>query len=156
VTMEHRQSTSRPVVLAAIFLLVAGLLALVTGALFGVFGGLVAGLESVDGDGTTVLGAAGGVVVVYGIAAMAWGILGMFAAAAMLVHRGWGRALGLVVGVIGLAFTGLSLAGALGSGEPLASMGVNLALVAGYGLTVLALWTGAEHFRPADRSPAGS
>jgi len=149
VTAERRRSTSVLVVVAGVFLLVAGLLAIVTGALFGIVGGLVAGLESVDGTGTGVLSAAGGAAVLYGIAAVAWGVLQVFAAAAMLVHRGWGRVLGLVIGDVGLAFFGLSLAGALTSGEPLASMGVNLVLVAGYGVTVLALVTGGEHFRGA-------
>jgi len=149
VTAERRQSTSILVVVAGVFLLVAGLLAIVTGALFGIVGGLVAGLESVDGTGTGVLSAAGRAAVLYGIAAVAWGVLQVFAAAAMLVHRGWGRVLGLVIGVIGLAFFGLSLASALTSGEPLASMGVNLVLVAGYGVAVLALVTGGEHFRGA-------
>jgi len=145
--VERRRSTSPLVVLAAVFLLVAGLLWLVTGALFGVLGGLIAGPESVDGSGTGVFGASGGALAVYGLAVVAWGILGLLAATAMLVRRGWGRALGLVIGAIGLAFTGLSLASALGGGESLASMGVNLALVAGYGVTVLALVTGGEHFR---------
>ena len=154
--MERRQSTSVLVVLAAVFLLVAGFLSLVTGALFGVFGGLIAGLETVDGAGTGLFGAAGGAVVVYGVAVMVWGILEIFAATGMLVHRGWGRVLGLAIGVIGLVFTGLALVSALGGGEPLASMGVNLVLVAGYGLTVLALVTGREHFRGADRSSPGS
>lgn len=155
--MERRRSTSGLVVLAAVFLLVAGLLWLVTGALFGVLGGLVAGLESVDGAGTGgFFGATGGAVVVYGIAVVAWGIVEVFAAAAMLVRLGWGRALGLAIGVVGVAFTGLSLASALGSGEPLASMGVTLVLVAGYGLTVLALVTGGAHFRGDDRSTPGS
>jgi hypothetical protein len=149
VTAERWQSTSVLVVVAGVFVLVAGLLAIVTGALFGIVGGLVAGLESVDGTGTGVLSAAGGAAVLYGIAAVAWGVLQVFAAAAMLVHRGWGRVLGLVIGVIGLAFFGLSLASALTSGEPLASMGVNLVLVAGYGVAVLALVTGGKHFRGA-------
>lgn len=153
--MERRRSTSLLVVLAAIFLLVAGLLSLLTGALFGVLGGLVAGLESVDGAGTGLVGAAGGAVVVYGVAVMAWGILEIFAATGMLVHRAWGRVLGLAIGVIGLAFTGLSLVSALGGGEPLASMGVNLVLVAGYGLTVLGLVTGGDHFQRG-RPRAGS
>jgi hypothetical protein len=146
-TAERRQPTSRLVVLAAVFLLVAGLLLLITGALFGVLGGLISGLESVDGVGTGVLGATGSTVVVYGVAVVAWGVLEIVAATAMLGHRRWGRALGFVVGVMGLAFTGLSLVSALGSGEALASMGVTLVFVAGYGLTVLALMMGAEHFR---------
>ena len=148
-TAERRPSTSALVVVAGVFLLVAGLLVIVTGALFGIVGGLVAGLESVDGTGTGVLSAAGGAAVLYGFAAAAWGVLQVFAAAAMLVHRGWGRVLGLAIGVIGLAFFGLSLASALTSGEPLASMGVNVVLVAGYVVTVLALATGGEHFREA-------
>jgi hypothetical protein len=149
VRAERRPSTSVLVVVAGVFLLVAGFLAIVTGALFGIVGGLVAGREGVDGAGTGVLSAAGGAAVLYGIAAVAWGVLEVFAAAAMLVHRGWGRVLGLVIGVIGLAFFGLSLASALTSGEPLASMGVNLVLVAGYGVTVLALVMGGELFRGA-------
>lgn len=156
-SVERRGSNAPLVVLSAVFLLVAGLLWLVTGALFGVVGGLVAGVESVDGAVTGgFANASAGAVVVYGVAAVAWGIVEVVAAAAVLVHRGWGRTLGLVVGVIGLAFTGLSLAGALGGGEPLASMGVTLVLVAGYGLTVLALAMGREHFRGADRSAPGS
>ncbi|MFH1475724.1 MAG: hypothetical protein ABIG85_07675 [Chloroflexota bacterium] len=153
---ERRQPTSVLVVVAAVFLLVAGSLSLATGAIFGVVGGLVAGLEDVSGAGTGLFGATGGAVVAYGVAVVTWGILEIFAAAAMIAHRGWGRVLGLAVGAIGLAFTGLSLAGALGGGEPLASTGIDLVLVAGYGLTVLALATGGGHFRGAGRSAPGS
>lgn len=152
--MERRGPPWLFVGLAAFFLLVAGLLSLVTGALFGVLGGLAAGLEVDDGSGTGLFGATGAVVVLYGVAVVAWGILEMFAAAAMLVRRAWGRVVGLVIGVIGLAFTGLSLVRALGSGETLGSMGVTIVLVAGYGLVVLALVTGGEHFRRGDRPRA--
>jgi hypothetical protein len=142
------QGTSRAVVLAAAFLLVASFLFVFTGAVFGMLGGFAAGSDGA-GAGLEVPEAAASAVVALGVFVAGWGVVGIVAGAAMLVHRRWGRWLGLVVGVAGGAFTGLSLVRALAAGEPPASLLVNLALVAGYGLTVLALATGEAHFRRA-------
>ena len=139
-----RPATSLVVVGAAIFLLVAGGLVSLIGAMFGVLGGLVAGVAA---EAPEWVGAAAGGVVVIGLLVTVWGILQLVAGAAMLAHRPWGRRLGLGVGVAGLAFTGLSLANGLAAGVADSSLGLSLVLVAGYGFTVLALAAGGEHFR---------
>jgi len=38
-----------------------------------------------------------------------WALLEIFGAFGMLFRRGWGRALGFIVGIIGAIFTGLAL-----------------------------------------------
>lgn len=138
-----RPATSLLVVGSAIFLLVAGGLVSLVGAMFGVLGGLVAGVAT---EAPGWVGAAAGGAVVFGLLVTGWGILQLVAGAAMLAHRPWGRRLGLGVGVVGLAFTGLSLANGLAAGVADSSLGLSLVLVAGYGFTVLALATQREHF----------
>jgi hypothetical protein len=143
-----------PVVLAGIFLLVVGLLTLGMGGLLLLGSALVAGAEgSADLEtvvGGELAGAFAGMFAVIGLIALVWGLLEIVGAIGMFAHRGWGRAIGLVVGVLGLLLWGLSLLSALGGGADAgSSIAFTGALAAGYGLTVFALVTGSAHFRRA-------
>ncbi len=135
------------VVVAGIFLLVAGILTFGIGAIFGLLGGLIAVAGS-SGEGFELLGPLGGVVAGLAFLVVFWGLLEVVAAIGMLIHRGWGRALGLIVGVAGALFAGLAvLANVTAPDAEAGGIGFSLLLLAGYGLTVLALVTGGEHFR---------
>jgi hypothetical protein len=137
------------VVVAAVFLLVLGILTVGMGTLLLLAALLASGVGSVKGIGGDVAAAFGGLVALLAALVLLWAVLEMTAAIGMLAHRRWGRLLGLAIGGLGLAFAGLSLLTALGAGEAASgpSIGFNLILVAGYGLTVLALATAGEHFR---------
>jgi hypothetical protein len=143
------RSTSLLVVAAAIFLLVLGILTFGMGALLLLGALLAAGAGSVEGVPGDVAASLGGFVAGFALLVLAWAVLEIVASIGMLGHRRWGRLLGLAIGGLGLAFAGLSLLTAVGAGDagdgP--SIGFNLILVAGYGLTVLALATAGEHFR---------
>lgn len=146
--------TSVLVVLAGIFLLVVGLLTLGMGGLLLLGSALVAGaqgsaeLESVVGG--DLAEAFAGMFAVIGGVALLWGLFEIVGAVGMFAHRGWGRAIGLVAGVAGLLLWGLSFLSALGAGaDGGASIAFTGVLVAGYGLTVVALVSGGQHFRRA-------
>ncbi len=146
-TASAGPSTSALVVVAGIFLLLAGILTFGFGVLFGLLGGLIAAVGTSE-EGFEVFGPLGGVVAGFAFLVVFWGLLEVVAAIGMFAHRGWGRALGLIVGVVGVLFTGLGLWGvAMGTDANAGGLGVSLVLLAGYGLTVLALVTGGEHFR---------
>lgn len=135
--------TSRPVVVTAAFLVGIGLLFFLMGAGFGVIGGLVAGSVP-EGSPEADAGAASGAAIAVGVFYLGWGVVQAVAGAGVLAHRPWGRWLGLGVGVLGLGFYGLALVNGLAAGVV---DGLNLVVVAGYGLAVLALATGGAHFR---------
>lgn len=145
--------TSVLVVLGGVFLLVVGLLT------FGMGGLLLLGSALFSAaDGTTELGAVvggdlagafAGMFAVVGAVTLLWGVLEMVGALGMFAHRGWGRAIGIVVGVLGLLFWGLSFLAALSSATDVGSLAFTGLLLAGYALTVVALLTGGAHFRRA-------
>jgi hypothetical protein len=148
-----RPRTSILVVLAGIFLLVVGLLTsgmggilLLGSALFSAAEG-TSELETIVGG--DLAGAFVGMFAVVGLVTLLWGLFEMVGALGMFAHRGWGRAIGIVAGVLGLLLWGLSLLSALGSGAEAGSLAFTGILLAGYGLTVVALITGGEHFRRA-------
>jgi hypothetical protein len=146
------RTTSILVVVAAIFLLVAGLLLLGMSAVLLLGSALFAGAEGaaeLEGMvGVELAEALAGIFAAVGVVALLASLLQVVGAFGMLAHRGWGRAIGLVVGVLGLLFWGLSFVAALGAS---ADAGTSLAFtglfVAGYGLTVIACVTGGAHFR---------
>jgi len=142
------RSTSLLVVAAAVFLLILGILTFGMGTLL-LLAALLAGAGSVEGVPGDVAASLGGFVAGFALLVIAWAVLEIVASIGMLGHRRWGRLLGLAIGGLGLAFAGLSLVTALGAGDAGGgpSVGFNAALVAGYGLTVLALATGEAHFR---------
>jgi hypothetical protein len=146
--------TSVLVVVAGIFLLVVGLLTLGMGGLLLLGSALFAGaqgsaeLESVVGG--NLADAFAGVFAVIGGVALVWGLLEIVGSIGMFAHRAWGRAIGLVVGALGLLVWGLSFLSAVGGGPDAgSSIAFTGALAAGYGLTVVALVTGSAHFRRA-------
>jgi hypothetical protein len=145
--------TSILVVLAGIFLLVVGLLTfgmggilLLGSALFSAAEGATELETVVGGD---LAGAFAGMFAVIGIVTLLWGLFEMIGAFGMFAHRGWGRAIGFVVGALGLLLWGFSFFSALGSGAESGSLAFSGILLAGYGLTVIALITGSSHFRRA-------
>jgi hypothetical protein len=71
----------------------------------------------------------------------------MVGAVGMFAHRGWGRVIGFVAGTLGMLLWGLSFFSALGAGAESGSLAFSGILLAGYGLTVVALLTGGAHFR---------
>ena len=140
-------TTSVLVVVAGIFLLLAGILTFLLGAIFGLLGGLMAVVGTAE-EGLGVLGPLGGMVAGLSFLVVFWGLLEVVAAIGMFLHRAWGRALGLIVGVVGALFAALAVLANVTPGDAEAGgVGFSLVLLAGYGLTVLALVTGAEHFR---------
>ncbi len=140
-------TTSVLVVVAGIFLLLAGILTFLLGTIFGLLGGLLAVVGTAE-EGLGVFGPLGGMVAGFSFLVVFWGLLEVVAAIGMFIHRGWGRALGLIVGVVGLLFAALAvLANVTTADAQAGGVGFSLVLLAGYGLTVLALVTGAEHFR---------
>lgn len=146
--------TSVLVVGAGIFLLVVGLLTLGMGGLLLLGSALFAGAQG-SAELETVVGgsladAFAGVFAVIGGVALVWGLLEIVGSIGMFAHRGWGRAIGLVVGALGLLVWGLSFLSAVGGGPDAgSSIAFTGALAAGYGLTVVALVTGSAHFRRA-------
>ena len=135
------------VVVAGVFLLIVGILTFGFGTLFGLLGGLFAAVGTTE-SGFEIFGPIGGLIAGLAFIVVFWGLLEIVAAIGMFVHRGWGRALGLVIGVAGVVFGVLALLGSFTASEASGGgIGFSLVLVAGYGLTVLALVTGGEHFR---------
>jgi hypothetical protein len=135
------------VVVAGIFLLLAGILTFLLGTIFGLLGGLLAVVGTAEED-LGVLGPLGGIVAGLSFLVIFWGLLEVVAAIGMFIHRAWGRALGLIVGVVGALFAALAVLANMTPGDAeTGGVGFSLVLLAGYGLTVLALVTGAEHFR---------
>jgi hypothetical protein len=155
------RSTSILVILAAAFLLISGLIVSLAGSLLLLGSAIFAGAQGVvelEGVfGGDIVAAFAGMFAVVAIVVLLWGVLEVVGALGIFARRSWGRAIGLVVGVIGLGFSGLSLLGAVGAGvgaEPLAGptageLVMPVVIVAGYGLTVFALLTGGAHFRRA-------
>jgi hypothetical protein len=84
-----------------------------------------------------------------------WALLEIFGAFGMLLRRGWGRAIGFIVGVIGAIFTGFAIVASLASlggadgGSAAGGVAVVLVVFLGYLLTVFALLRGGGHFRRA-------
>ncbi len=139
-----RAPTALLVVLAAVFLLVVGILTFGMGLLL-LLGGAV-----FDAANTYGLGDFGGLVAGFALLVVAWAVVEIVASIGMFGWRRWGRVAGIVVGIVGLALTGPAMLTALGAGgdDSGPSLGFNLGLVAGYGLTLLALIAGGRHFRP--------
>lgn len=140
------------VIIAALFLLLVGVLTALGGAIL-MLGGTVLGQLGTTDTGTGVFGALGGFIAGVAVVVIVWALLEIFGAFGMLFRRGWGRALGFIVGIIGAIFTGLALLASLGSLSSTdgssAGTGVLVVLVVflGYAVTVFALVRGGAHFR---------
>lgn len=137
------------VTLAAIFLIVMGVLVTLAGGC-AVMGGALLGGASGDA-GIPGLGALGAGVAVFGIFILVIGILQIAAGAGALGGKGWGRWLGIVLAVV-LAILGLlSLVGSIGAmNDPnsggITSLIVSVIIVAGYALTAWALMQASTYF----------
>ncbi len=140
------------VIIAALFLLLVGVLTAIGGGIL-MLGGTVLGQLGTTDTGTGVFGALGGFIAGVAVVVIVWALLEIFGAFGMLFRRGWGRALGFIVGIIGALFTGLALLASLGSlgstDGSSAGAGVVVVLVVflGYAVTVFALVRGGGHFR---------
>jgi len=142
------------VIVAALFLLVIGVLTAVAGAIL-MIGGNVLGQVGTAETGSGVFGALGGFIAGIAVVVIVWALLEIFGAFGMLLRRGWGRAIGFIVGVIGAIFTGFALVASLASlggadgGSTASGVAVVLVVFLGYLLTVFALLRGGGHFRRA-------
>lgn len=142
------------VIVAALFLLLVGVLTALGGAIL-FLGGSLFGQIGTTETGSGIFGAIGGFIAGVAVVVIVWALLEILGAFGMLLRRGWGRAIGFVVGAIGAMFTGLVLLASLGSlgngdaGSAGAGVLVVLVVFLGYALTVFALVRGGGHFRRA-------
>jgi len=135
------------VIVAALFLLVIGVLTALAGAILMIGGSLLGQAVNTETN-SGVFGAIGGFIAGVAVIVIVWALLEIFGAFGMLVRRGWGRAIGFIVGFIGAIFTGLALVASLG-GSTASGVAVVLVVFLGYLLTVFALLRGGGHFRRA-------
>ena len=145
------------VVVAALFMLAAGVLTLVPAVGFVVGGSRVS--DYLNSDQFSGLGdAVGGALIAVGAVMLVWALLEILSSLGMFLRRSWGRALGTVVGLFGGLFMTLILFGSLGAlraADTVSSTGaggaVFVAIVAlvflGYWYTLFACITGGTHFR---------
>ncbi len=116
---------------AGIGLLVFGILLLLIGLLFLAVAGMVGGMagsgafDEIPGMPPGFEGAIGGFVVVLGIIVILYSLLYIIGGIGVLRSRGWGRVLGIVVGII----TGLFLLAGLTSPSDQSSLLVTLVLL---------------------------
>jgi len=142
------------VIVAALFLLVIGVLTALAGAILMIGGSMLGQIGNAETD-IGVFGAFGGFIAGVAVVVIVWALLEIFGAFGMLLRRGWGRAIGFIVGVIGAIFTGFALVASLASlggadgGSTASGVAVVLVVFLGYLLTVFALLRGGGHFRRA-------
>jgi len=142
------------VIVAALFLLLVGALTALVGAGLFLGGNVLGQLDTAD-TGSGVFGAVGGFLAGVAVVVIVWALLEIFGAFGMLFRRGWGRAIGFIVGIIGAILTGFAFVVSLGSvgsadgGSTGAGVAVVLVVFLGYVLTVFALMRGGAHFRRA-------
>ena len=138
------------VTLAAIYLIVMGVLLALAGAACGLLGG---GLSQVTTDTTTgagnPFGVLGGAIAIAGIVVLVLGILSIAAGAGSLGGSGWARWIGIIVSVLFVILGVLAILGSLGN---LNQQGVMTSLIFWlvitvlYGLTAWALITASAWF----------
>jgi hypothetical protein len=142
------------VIVAALFLLVIGVLTALAGAILFLGGSLLGQVGNAETN-IGVFGAFGGFITGVAALVIVWALLETFGAFGMLLRRGWGRAIGFIVGIIGAIFTGFSLVASFASlggadgGSTAGGVAVVLVVFMGYLLTVFALLRGGGHFRRA-------
>ncbi len=145
------------VIVAALFVLAAGVLTLLPAVGFVVGGSKVS--DYLNGDQFSGLGdAVGGALIAVGAVMLVWAGLEILVSLGMFLRRTWGRALGTLVGLVGGLFMTLILVGSLGAlraADTVSSTGavgagfvVIVALVfLGYWFTLFACISGGTHFR---------
>ena len=142
------------VIVAALFLLVIGVLTALAGAILMIGGSLLGQAVNTETN-SGVFGAISGFIAGVAVIVIVWALLEIIGAFGMLVRRGWGRAIGFIVGFIGAIFTGLALVASLASlggadgGSTAGGVIVILVVFLGYVLTVVSLMRGGGHFRRA-------
>lgn len=149
-------ASSPLVTIAAIILLIFGLLTTLMGALGVAVGGFfetalreardqgaIPGLEEFD------LSAIGDVIVVIFVIVLIIGILHLAAAIGIFLHKQWARVLGIVLAVLGLLLGLLGLVGAsnAAAGMDGSELAFPIAMAVGYGFSLFALIAGSNHFR---------
>jgi hypothetical protein len=142
------------VIVAALFLLMIGVLTALAGAILMIGDSMLGQIGNAETN-IGVFGAFGGFIAGVAVVVIVWALLEIFGAFGMLLRRGWGRAIGFIVGVIGAIFTGFALVASLASlggadgGSTASGVAVVLVVFLGYLLTVFALLRGGGHFRRA-------
>ena len=133
------------------FSILFGLIALLGGAMFAG----AAGDPGVQAQLPGLPGALGGVLIVFAIILLAWGILEIVSGAKALGGRNWARITGIVLSVIGLLLFVLGIVGSMGA--PQAVEGVEGAETGGaVGLIINALVAAAYAFVIWAYATAGS
>lgn len=142
------------IIVAALFLLVIGVLTALAGTILMISGSLLGQAVNTETN-SGVFGAISGFIAGVAVIVIVWALLEICGAFGMLVRRGWGRAIGFIVGFIGAIFTGLALVASLASlggadgGSTAGGVIVILVVFLGYVLTVVSLMRGGGHFRRA-------
>jgi hypothetical protein len=131
------------VTLAAIFLIVMGVLQILAGAGCGLVGGRVND-QFGSWDSSGAVGTLGIGVAALGVIVLLVGVAGIVAAAGIMQAKGWGRTTGIIVSIVAIiAFT----LGALGTGSIDSTAQLVLIVIAVlYGFTVWALYSSAPYF----------
>jgi hypothetical protein len=144
------------VTLAAIYLIVMGVLLALGGAACGLLGGGlstvnpgdVPGAGGVPGNPFAVIG---GAIAVIGIIVLVLGILSIAAGAGALGGKGWGRWIGIVVSVLFVVLGVLSIVGSLGTLNQTECAGMTglvfwVVITVAYALTAYALVAAGNYF----------
>jgi hypothetical protein len=132
------------VTFAGIFLIVMGVLALLASLLLFMGGAMFDGLTGEMGD---LSGMLSGLLTVFAVVVLVWGLLHLLGGVGALQGKGWGRATGIVVSVIAVILFVLGLLGTLGAADMEATgLGVNIVLLVLYGLTAWALIKAGPYF----------
>ncbi len=136
----------RPVgtTLAAIYLIVMGVLFGLFGACVGLIGGTFAGVDVGTGDGGNPFAALGVGVALFGIIVLVVGILSIVAGAGIMSRKGWARWTGVVVAVVLAVIAALigvaALDGSAGGGT------FFLVVAVLYALSAYALFAARQYF----------
>ena len=132
------------VTLAAIYLIVMGVLIALAGAACGLLGGAV----STADQQLPGFGAFGGLIAIIGIVLLVLGIASIAAGAGALGGKGWARWTGVIVSVLMVIFGVLGILGSLGStvGSNMTGMVFWLIVTVAYALTAWALISASAFF----------
>jgi hypothetical protein len=130
------------VTLAAIYLIVMGVLMGLLGACVGLIGGAAGGLEGQMPG----IGMLGGAIAVFGIIILVLGILQIVAGAGSLSGKGWARWTGIAISVIVVVLTVLGALGSLAAGQAITDMLLTIVIGVLYALTAWALFQATGYF----------
>lgn len=151
---EYRHGSSVLAIIAGIPLLLYGLLITLGGAGLLVVRSLVDNLVDQAGAEADVAKAIRDAIVVVAVIILICGILQILAAIGIWAHKGWGRALGILWGILGTLFglaafggarTTVTLNGNTTSGE--GGIAVALFILVPYAFVLVAMIIGGGHFR---------